>query len=436
MDSILLEDNPHWLKSANEVYTNYTQREMLPLALDYLHTKEIVAIIGARRVGKSSLTKLMIKALLQEVNPKNIFFINLEKPSFIPYKNDPTYLDKIYDTYLKLANPNRDEKIYFFIDEIQIFDSWEVFVKSKYESSNIKFIITGSNASLLASSYATLLTGRVLKLELSSFNFREFLTYKEIAHSSAIEMVQNRIEIKQSLDEYLKWGGYYSVFSNESEAVKLGLLKNIAEDIILKDIVPRYSIKNSEAIRDLFFYVVSNATPPLNYSRLAKKIGIDAKSIKEYIGYFQDNFLVQTVPKYHTKLTEQIKSVKKLYLTDNGFLNLGVKRTSDRGAILENMVFTALNQEKLTYLLDVKECDFYLDGKLYQVSYDIEDEQTKKREFEGLRYFAKKLEKERGYLVTYDRDEAVEYKGIEIEIVSLGEFLIERSDMLGVFKRE
>jgi len=424
MDSILLEDNPHWLKSVNEVYQNYTNREMLSIALEYLSAKEIVAIIGARRVGKSSLTKLMIKALLKEVNPKNIFFINLEKPSFIPYKNDPTYLDKIYNAYLKLANPNRDEKIYFFIDEIQIFDSWEVFIKSKYENSNIKFVITGSNASLLASSYATLLTGRVLKLELGSFSFREFLTYKEIAYSSALEMAQNRIEIQRYLDEYLKWGGYYSVFSNQSEQVKLGLLKNIAEDIILKDIVPRYSIKNSEAIRDLFFYVVSNATTQLNYSRLAKKIGIDAKSIKEYIGYFQDNFLIQTIPNYHTKLTEQIKSVKKLYLTDNGFLNLGVKRTSDRGAILENMVFTALNQEKLTYLLDGKECDFYLDGELYQVSYDIEDEETQKREFEGLKYFAEKLGKERGYLVTYDRDEVVEYKGLEIEVLSLDRFLL------------
>ena len=429
MDFILLEDNPHWLKNSNEVYNNYTHREMLPVALDYLSAKEIVAIIGARRVGKSSLTKLMIQALLQkEVDSKNIFFINLEKPSFIPYKHDPSYLEKIYDAYLKLASPNRDEKIYFFIDEIQIFDSWEVFIKSKYENSNIKFVITGSNASLLASSYATLLTGRVLKLELRSFNFREFLGYKKIEHASSLEIAQNRIEIKQALDKYLKWGGYYSVFSNSSPVVKLGLLKNIAEDIILKDIVPRYSIKNSEAIRDLFFYVVSNATTQLNYSRLAKKIGIDAKTIKEYIRYFQDNFLIQTIPNYHTKLTQQIKSIKKIYLTDNGFLNLGVKRTQDRGAILENMVFTALNRKNLTYLLHGKECDFYLDEKIYQVSYDIEDDRTKKREFEGLKYFADILKKNSAYLVTYDINERLEYKNINLEILSLDKFLLESKE--------
>jgi len=434
MDSILLEDNPHWIKNSSEVYNEYAYREKLETALSFLSPREIIAIIGARRVGKSSLTKLMIKSLLKEVDPKNIFFINLEKTAFIPYKNNPNYLVKIYDAYLKLANPNLDEKIYFFIDEIQIFDSWEVFVKSKYESSNIKFIITGSNASLLASSYATMLTGRVLKLELSSFNFREFLTYKNIEHYSILTIVKNRIEIERAVDEYLKWGGYYSVFSNSNEQVKRSLLKNIAEDIILKDIVPRYSIKNSKEIRDLFFYVVSNATVSLNISKLAKKIAIDAKSVKEYIGYFQDNFLIQTIPQYHHKLTQQLKSTKKLYLTDNGFLNLGVNRSKEQGAMLENMVFTALNQEGLTYLLDTKECDFYLDGELLQVSYDVEDEQTKKREFEGLRFFADKLDKKRGKLVTYDRDEVVEYKGIEIEVVPLGKFLIKTSHILKPFR--
>ena len=155
------------------------------------------------------------------------------------------------------------------------------------------------------------------------------------------------------------------------------------------------------------------------------------KSVKEYIGYFQDNFLIKTIPKYHHKITEQLKSTKKLYLTDNGFLNLGVNRTKDQGTMLENMVFITLNEERLTYLLDSKECDFYLDGELFQVSYDIENEKIKKREFEGLRFFADKLAKERGYLITYDRDEALEYKGIEIEIIPLGEFLIKTSNILG-----
>ena len=208
MESVLFEDNPHWTNK--HVYDHYTSRELLPKALSYLDTKQIIALIGARRVGKSTIAKLMIKELLKSTEAKNIFFINLEKPEFIPFKNDPSYLNKIYDEYLKLADPNKDEKIYFFMDEVQIFQNWEIFVKSKYENSAIKFIITGSNSSLLTSNYATVLTGRVLKLQVYSFSFTEFLNYKEIAHQTTMEQIANKIEIARAKDEYLKWGGYYN----------------------------------------------------------------------------------------------------------------------------------------------------------------------------------------------------------------------------------
>lgn len=102
----------------------------------------------------------------------------------------------------ELVNPEINQNIYFFIDEIQIFQNWEVFVKSKYENSNIKFIITGSNSSLLSSDLATVLTGRVLKLFIHSFSFTEFLDFKDIAHSSRLEQISNRIEISRVKDEY------------------------------------------------------------------------------------------------------------------------------------------------------------------------------------------------------------------------------------------
>ena len=91
MESVLFEDNPHWTNQ--HVYDHYTPRELLPKALSYLDTKQIIALIGARRVGKSTIAKLMIKELLKSTKAKNIFFINLEKPEFIPFKNDPSYLN-------------------------------------------------------------------------------------------------------------------------------------------------------------------------------------------------------------------------------------------------------------------------------------------------------------------------------------------------------
>ncbi|MCW8895653.1 ATP-binding protein [Sulfurimonas sp.] len=422
MDSVLLEDNGHWVNQ--DIYDNFVLREILDKAITYLHTKEILALIGARRVGKSTLAKLLISELLKSIEAKNIFFINLEKPEFIPYKDDASYLGVIFDAYLKLANPNLQKKVYFFIDEVQIFQNWEVFIKSKYENSNIKFIITGSNSSLLTSNYATVLTGRVLKLQVHSFNFREFLKFKNIDFSTKIQRATNKIEIGRAMDEYLKWGGYYSVISNDDEMLKKDYLKNVAEDIILKDIVPRYNIKSSQSIRDLFYYLVSNASATLNYSSLAKKLNVDPKTIKEYIGYFEDNFLIHTISMYHDKLTSQIKSAKKLYVSDNGFLNLGVNRTKNLGIALENLVFNELykKDEEITYLKDNQEVDFYMQESLYQVSYDISDEKTRKRELNAFGYFKK--ENDKCILITYGANERID----DVEVLSIEKFLLKGKD--------
>jgi len=421
MDSILLEDNQHWINPT--AYEHYVSRDVLQKALSFLDTKHIIALIGARRVGKSTIAKLIIKELLKTVQSKNIFFINLEKPEFIPFKNDVAYLSKIYDEYLKFMNPNLKEIIYFFIDEVQIFANWEIFVKSKYENSNIKFIITGSNSSLLTSNYATVLTGRVLKLQIYSFSFLEFLRYKNIPYQTKIEQVSNKVDISRAKDEYLKWGGYFNVMATNDEMIKKEILKNIAEDIILKDIVPRYKIKNSSAIKDLFYYVVSNATTILNYTTLAKKINIDAKSIKEYIGYFEDNFLISTLSNHHTKLTEQIKSAKKLYLSDNGFLNLGISRSFNNGIRLENMMFTILaqNNESITYIREKVEIDFFVeDSGYFQVAYEINDESTRQREFKSFEYFNQEKHL-KNILITYDRNEQKD----DVLVLSLEKFIFE-----------
>lgn len=119
MESILLEDNKHWLDG--NTYDNFIKREVLPKAILYLDTPQIIALVGARRVGKSTIAKLMIKELLKTVEAKNIFFINLEKPEFIPYKHDASYLNTIFDTYLKVSNPNLKERIYFLLMRYKYF---------------------------------------------------------------------------------------------------------------------------------------------------------------------------------------------------------------------------------------------------------------------------------------------------------------------------
>ncbi len=241
------------------------------------------------------------------------------------------------------------------------------------------------------------------------------LRYKNIDISSRLNIVKNKIEIKRAFDEYLKWGGYFSVISNNNEELKKELLKNIAEDIILKDIAPRYNIKNSQQLRDMFYYLATNASNILNYSSLSKKLNIDAKSIKEYIMYFEDNFLITSICKYHHKASEQIKSAKKIYLNDNGFLNLSMDLKQNLGMRLENLVFNTLyiNDENLMYIKDNYEIDFYSKNTIFQVSYDMRNEKTRKRELNAFSHF-RFNEHTKARLLTYDIDEIMD----DVEVLS------------------
>lgn len=182
---------------------------------------------------------------------KNILFVNLEHPYFLEFRHDPNYLENIYDAYLKLFNPQG--KIYVFFDEIQYFDQWQVYIKSKYESSDIKYIIAGSNSSMLSNELNTLLSGRSLNIHLDTFSFSEFLDFKGISYKTEYERIAHKIELYKAKEEYLVWGGFYEVMEVDDESIKKDILLSYVKNIIYQDIVPRYNIRNSEVGKDCFF---------------------------------------------------------------------------------------------------------------------------------------------------------------------------------------
>ena len=149
--------------------------------------------------------------------------------------------------------------------------------------------------------------------------------------------------------------------------------------------------------------------------------------VAQYINYFEDNFLIHTISSYHTKITEQIKSAKKVYLNDNGFLNLGINRTINNGAILENEVFVVLNKfcEEVTYIKENYEIDFRCEDSLYQVSYKMEDEKTRQREFRAFNNFDSE-KKYKHKLITYDETSLIQ----DIQIMKYEDFVFELADKI------
>jgi len=411
--SILQEQNPHW----NGVYKNYAKRTQEKTLIRYLPLKHIITITGIRRCGKSTLARTAINHLINEgVSPYNILFVNLEEPYFLEYRHDANFLETIVETYLKLLNPSG--KLYIVFDEIQFFSNWEVYLKSKYESSDIKFIITGSNSSMLSNELGTLLTGRSVNIHLSTFSFKEFLDYKGIDCEDELSQITHKIAIARAKEEYMTWGGFYEVFTVEDPLTKKELLVGYAKNIIYRDIIPRYNTRNSESIERLFFYFLSNATSLLNYTTLAATFGVSDKTIKEYIRYFEEVFLVERLDRFHTKEKERIKSMKKIYINDNGFLRIAPRASSNLGNALENLVFQTLRQRDahLSYLKETYEVDFYSEKTLYQVAYDISEEKTKKREVGAFAHFKK--EGELCKLITYDTHGKID----DVDVLSFDTF--------------
>ncbi|WP_287601704.1 ATP-binding protein [Thiothrix sp.] len=388
--AILTEQNPHW---QGEHYTA-VPRERLSTLIDYLPLRQIITISGIRRCGKSVLAKQGIQHLLEQgVHPTNILFLNLEQPWFIEYRYNAAYLNTLYDTYLQLANPQG--KVYVFLDEVQFFQNWQVFVKSKYETGNIKFILTGSNSSLLSNDLNTLLSGRSLNIHLDTFSFSEYLRYLEIPHQDELSRTQQRIAILQAFDNYLQWGGFFEVFTAPTPAIRQAILLSYAQNILYQDIVPRHQIRNAATLERLFFYLMTNATREINYTTLSQTFGISDKTLRDYLDYFEETFLVKRLERFHHKPKERIKSQKKLYALDNGFLQTATKPTRNLGQALENMVFIELNRRapSLSYVRDTYEVDFFDGQTLYQVSYSLEDAKTRQREIHALEHFGAQLHK-------------------------------------------
>ncbi|WP_232504054.1 ATP-binding protein [Thiomicrospira microaerophila] len=205
--------------------------------------------------------------------------------------------------------------------------------------------------------------------------------------------------------------------------IKKDLLNSYAKNIIYRDIVPRFKIRQSELVERLFYYLLGQSTNVLNYSKMAQIFDVSDKSIKEYIGFFEDVFLLKRIDNYHNKPKERIKSVKKLYTLDNGFLQTAPRQSPGWGQALENLVFCYLYQRdpSVCYRKNQVEVDFYSEKTLYQVAYEIDNDKTRLRELNAFKHFQN--HDERCRLITYNGD-ALE--GLEaVELLSLDGLLLE-----------
>ncbi len=366
-----MEDLKLLLKQWNSWWVDHTvpetktkiQRDFyLKKITKLLNTKEIICLSGVRRCGKSTLIYQTIAYLLDNnINPKNIFYFNFD--TILETKN-PDLFNKVIDAYVQLNNPKG--KKYFFFDEIQNVPNWEKHIKSNYDLyEDIKFIISGSNSTMLADKLSTLLTGRMFSINIYPLSFKEYLKFNDFSIKD-IDLQKN--QIKYHLNNYFHKGGFPEVVLEKDNSINEQRLKEYLNSILLKDIVISKNIRESSKLIDLTVYCLSNISAPLSYNSISKALTININTLKEYMFFLQQAYLMYQINyfSYSVKQSVSIQKPKKIYCIDTALRDAtAFKFSSDAGKIAENIVFLELKRKdmQIYYWSDHFEVDFVVKNK-------------------------------------------------------------------------
>ena len=378
-------------------------------------TKKIVIITGIRRCGKSTLLKQISKKY------KDFAYFNFEDERLLDF----TYKDfnTLLEIFLELNQSNKT----FFFDEIQIIEGWEKFARRMF-NENYKLFITGSSANLLSSEIATSLTGRNIKIELYPFSFREYLVYNKFSIKKTFTTTE-KAKISEYLNEYLKYGGFPEVVLTKD----FEELSQIYQDIIIKDLLVRFRIRDTKDFRELALYLLSNSSNKISFNNLKNLLKFSNTSkVKNYIEFLQEAYLFFTLFIYDPSVKKQIINDRKIYSIDPGIINaIAFRFSENEGRLLENVVFLELLRQKreLYYHQDKKECDFLLkEGTnitgAIQVTASLTNPKTKEREISGLIEAINKYGLMKGFIITRTEDKKMEFEGKAIKIIPLWKFLL------------
>lgn len=366
----------------------------VPRDVDYKYLAEthfITVITGIRRCGKSILMLQLTKYF------DDFYYVNFDDERFFDFTvSDFQTLMIIFKKKVHSKN--------IFLDEIQNITGWERFVRRIYDEG-YKVFITGSNSKLLSSELASHLTGRYIKIELFPFSFNEYLKFKKI-DTTALGS-DNKSRILASFDTYLTEGGFpeYMIYSDGQQ------LQNIYEDIIYKDLVTRFGIKNSKALKQLAHYYYTNFTKEVSYNSLKTILSINSvATIKDYTEYLEQSYMLFECYKFDYSLKKQYTYSKKVYTIDNGLRNrISFRFNTDSGQLLENLVYIHLRKQyKQVFFYKTTqnhEVDFCIQSdtiKLYQVCYMLDDFKTRERETRSLVSAMDELNTNEATILTYN----------------------------------
>ena len=358
-------------------------------------------ITGIRRCGKSTLLLQLLRRDYQ-----NAIYLNFDDIRLSGFETaDFTRLHKEIE--------RREIRVLFF-DEVQVIENWEKFINQLLREG-YKVFITGSNASTLSVELGTHLTGRHLSMELFPFSYSEFIRFKKLNND------------ENAVIDYLKTGGIPEYVKSSVSYV----LNALADDILMRDIAIRHSVRDVNSLRQLTAYLITNIGNLVSANKLSGMFDIKSPAtFLEYFSFLKDAYLLDFIPMFSHSLKIQARNPKKVYVTDMGLYTENALSTSDNmGRRLENLVFLHLRRKykHIFYYKDRGECDFIAIEKntvkeAIQVCLTITNENFD-REYNGLLEAVQNLGLKQGTIVTLNQSDTFEKDGIIIRMISAASLL-------------
>ncbi len=397
-------------------------REMyLNRLIDAKDTEFIKVITGVRRSGKSTLLLMFKEYLLNNgVKEQNIIHINFESAI---YDNIKDYKDLYNEIKSKIGKG----KTYILLDEVQNVGKWEKAINSLNVDFDVDIYITGSNAYLLSSELATLLSGRYIEIKMYPLSFKEFLIFNNYDESN----------IDDKFNEYLQYGGLPAItqIKGKNDLV-LTYLNDIYNTIVKKDIIDRNNIKDTVLLENIIKYISANIgsiispnkiSDYLNSNKITEKS--NHQTIDNYLKMLENAFIVYKVDRSDIRSKALLKTLGKYYIADIGIRNIILGfRNIDEGHLLENIIYLELLRRgykvSIGKILDF-EVDFVCENtetiKYFQVTKTLDNEEVFAREIRSLESISDNYEKT---ILTMDKTINKDYNGIKI--INIIDFLLEK----------
>lgn len=376
----------------------------------------IKLITGPRRVGKSTYALLMLQG-------KNFAYLNFDDNLLLSSWDEELVmrtLDEVYPDYE-----------YLLLDEVQNLKDWDVWVSKLYRRGK-NLIITGSNAKMLSSEMATVLTGRYLQVEMLPFSLAETMEWKGIGNNGNDTQ---HAEATVIADDYLRNGGYPETIDIRS--ITRSYLSTLFDSIIWKDVAKRHNIRNITDLNNLALYLLSNFCNPLSANDIAQELTMSSvTTTRKFMDYLHEPYLFYYLPRFNNKLKLMKKAATKVYVIDNGFVTSKAFNISENlGRLLENEVFVELlrqgfqTESSLFYYRsrNDREVDFVTRHgahihQLIQVCYDMSSPKTEKREVTSLIECGKELKCDNLIIVTNNDDREINKDGHIIKVIPFAKF--------------